>query len=210
MADTTPSPPSGALPGGRPGAVSPAEQREDRSRGEPAAGDATALAMDLGTELLGAVRDSAAALVDEQRNRVANEIDAFSEVLRGSVQSLDRSGGKAVARYTDDAARHIGHFAERLRCRSVAGLTADLEDVARRWPLPFIASAIGVGLIAGRFIVSSGPRPQNPSATQTTQSFPRQPVDGDKEPAGDARDDCSAVGGRVFGSTKTGSPADSA
>jgi hypothetical protein len=209
MADTTPSPPSGALPGGRPSTVSPAEHQGDRNRGEPAAADLIALAQDFGTELLGAVRDSITALVDEQRNRAANEIDAFGEVLHRSVQALDHRGGTAVARYTDETGRQISQFADRLRHRSLAALTADLEHVARRWPLAFIAAAVGVGLLAGRFLVSSAPDPANKNPAENTQFSPPRAVFGGEAPSA-ARDDYSAVGGRVFGSTKPGSSADSA
>jgi hypothetical protein len=210
MADTMPSPPLGTLPGGRPGAGPAGERQGDRNRGQPAAGDAIAAAMDFGTELLGAVRDSATALFDEQRNRAANEIGGFGEVLHGSVQALDQRGATAVARYTDDAARQISQFADRLRRRSLTGLSADLEDLARRWPLRFIASAIGVGLIAGRFLVSSVPRPATKNPAENTQFSPLRAALGGEETLGSTRADHGAVGGRVFGSTKPGSLAGSA
>jgi hypothetical protein len=168
-----------------------------------------ALAQDFGTELLGAVRDSVTALVDEQRNRAANEIDAFGEVLRGSVQALDHRGATAVACYTDESGRQISQFADRLRHRSLAELTADLEDIARRWPLPFIASAIAIGLIAGRLLVSSTADPANKTPAKMTQFSPPRAVFGG-EARGDARDDDGAVGARAFGSTKPGSPLGSA
>jgi hypothetical protein len=166
-----------------------------------------ALAKDFGTELLGAVRDSATALVDEQRHRAANEIGGFGEVLRRSVQALDHRGATAVARCTDESGRQISQFADRLRRRSLAGLTADLEDFARRWPFPCIAAAIGVGFIAGRFLMSSAPGPATSQPADKTQFSPRD-VFGDQQAHGDAGDDHSAAGGRVLGSRQS-SPAGS-
>ena len=206
MADTTPSPPAGPRPGGGPAAVPRGEYRGRRTWGEPGAGDVIALAQDFGTELLGALRDSATAFVDDQRNRAANEIDAFGEVLRRSVQTLDHRETTAVARYADESARRISRFADRLRRRSLAGLTADLEDFVRRWPLACIASAIGVGLIAGRFLVSSAPDPANKNPAKTVQSALPRPVTGG-EAQSEARYNNGVVGGGASGNSKTGSSA---
>jgi ElaB/YqjD/DUF883 family membrane-anchored ribosome-binding protein len=183
MADTTPSPSgrtaSGAL-----------------SRDE-----ALALAMDFGTELLGAVRDSATALVDEQRHRAANEIGAFGEVLRRSGQALDQLGATAVSRYTDESGRQISQFADRLRQRSLAGLTADFEDFVRRWPFPSIAAAIGIGFLAGRFLVSSAPDRATRNPAETRQFTRPRAVPRGEVPGAAREDDRAVLGSPTPGSS---------
>jgi hypothetical protein len=166
MADTTPVPSertsSGALFRGAPATVAPAERPGEHRAGhqrEPAAADALAQAGEFGAELAGALRDSADALLDEQKTRTANEIATLGEVLHRSVQSLDGRGGETVARYAADAARQISQFANRLRGRPLGELSGDIEDFARRLPIAFIVSAIGVGLVTGRLLVSSASRP---------------------------------------------------
>src|SRR5579864_6527776 len=96
--------------------------------------------LEIGAELVAAVRDSANEIYEEQRNRVAEEIAAAGEVLRRSAQSL-QPDVRAVARYADDAGQRIGDFADRLRGLSWAELTADVAELARRWPLLFLGSA---------------------------------------------------------------------
>lgn len=139
----------------------PTEQPEARS-----SGDAVAQVRDLGTELLIALRDSATALLNEQRARIATEIEVLGEVLHRSLQSLDRTegapyrDGAIVAGYADQLARQISELGDRLRGRSLEELSGDIENFAARWPLWFIASAIGVGVIAGRLLAASAKRPE--------------------------------------------------
>jgi hypothetical protein len=116
---------------------------------------------EIGTELAGAVRDSATSLFEEQRNRAADEIAALGEALRQSARGLDQSG--SVARYADQAAQQVGDFATTLRNRSWNELAADVEDFGRRWPLAFMAAAVGVGFAAGRFLMASAARSSQPA-----------------------------------------------
>ena len=158
MADTMPSPLErtslGARFRGVPAPALPPRKRPE----EPLAADALARAREFGTELGGALRDSATALLDEQKIRTASEIAALGEVLSRSVQSLDRRGRENVAGYGAAAARQLSQFADRLQRRPLGTLTGDIEDFARRSPFAFVVSAIGVGLIAGRLLVSSASR----------------------------------------------------
>ena len=171
--------------------------------GRTAAGSSSrtlAQAKDIGSELIDAVRDGATSLFEEQRDRAANEIASFGEVLRRSVSSLDQAGGATVARYTEDAARQINQFADTLRHRSFAELSGDIEDFARRWPMVFMAAAIGAGMVAGRFLVSSAARPGEPAQPQSSPSW----VAGSEQPIGGARHDYGAVGGGVSGGPRAG------
>lgn len=120
---------------------------------------------DIAAELIAAVRDNATLLFEEQRDRAAGEIAALGGVLRGSAQSLSEGEDGAVARYTVEAARRIDAFAGELRTRSWGELVGDIEEFAKSSPLGFLAAAIGAGLVAGRLLVFSAPRPDDVTAT---------------------------------------------
>ena len=193
MAETNQSTP-GSLSGRRTGAARVGERHHDTG-----AGHVVDEVKDMGTELLGAVRDGATALFEEQRRRAAGEIGALGEVLRRSAQSIDRTAGPTVAQYTEEAGRQISEFADTLRTRSLGQMAGDVEDFARRWPLAFMAAAAGIGAMAGRFLISSAARPAMPPRMQPAQAA----ATGAAMPAG-ARHDYGAVGGPAAGGVNSG------
>ena len=157
-------------------------------------------AKNMGSQLMGAVRDQANSLLDEQRGRAADQIASMAGMVRNSVQSLDRDSAGAVCQYADDTARAIDDFADRLRTASWGELADEVEDFARRWPMVFMASAIASGFIAGRFLVSSGSRRRGASAPSPNTMATSMT----HEPRGGARHDYEAVGGTVSGTDKAG------
>jgi hypothetical protein len=156
---------------------------------------------DMGTELLGAVRDGATSLFEEQRRRAAGEIAALGDVLRRSAQSLDRTAGPAVAQYTDEAGRQISQFADTLRTRSLGQMAGDIEDFARRWPIAFMTAAVGVGVLAGRFLISSASRPAAPQQPQPVQT---PAIGAGNGMAGGGRHDYGTVGGAAASGANSG------
>jgi hypothetical protein len=161
-------------------------------------------AKNMGNQLIGAVRDQATSLVDEQRGRAADQIASMAGMVRNSVQSLDRESAGAICEYADDTARAIDNFADRVRTASWGELADDVEDFGRRWPMVFMASAIATGFIAGRFLISSGARRHEASTPAQTPS-PNTTAPGMlNEPHGGARYDYGAVGGTVSGTGKAG------
>jgi hypothetical protein len=122
-------------------------------------------AKNMGNQVAGAVRDQATSLLDDQRNLAADQIVTVAGMVRNSVQSLDRQSAGAICRYAEDTAHQIEDFADGLRNRSWDELASDVEDFARRYPGVFMASAIGLGFIAGRFLVSSGSRARETTGT---------------------------------------------
>ena len=139
--------------------ASPSGGRQGESRHDDGAASPLTDAKKVGSELVGAVRDSAMSMLDNQRNRAADQIAAVGEALKRSAQSLEETGGDTMVRYADQAAQQITGFADTLRHRSWGELADDVEDFARRWPMAFMASAVGIGFLAGRFWMSSGERP---------------------------------------------------
>lgn len=156
-------------------------------------------AKNVGSQVIGAVQETATSLLDDQKRHAADQIATIANMVRDSVKSLDRQNASAVRQYADDAARQIADVADLLRTRSWSQLAGNVEDLGRRWPTVFIASAIATGFIAGRFLVASASRPhETPSSpTQTTSGMPDQP-------RGGARYDHGSVSGRVSGSGNSG------
>src|SRR5438045_9382784 len=76
-------------------------------------------AKEVGTELIGAVREGATSFFEEQRNRAASEIAALGDMLRQSARCLDQTNSTTIGRYAEDAASEITQFADRLRTRSL-------------------------------------------------------------------------------------------
>ena len=147
--------------GGRLSTGSPAGGPQNQQRAETRRRRPDLQAM--GNEVLQAARERTDAVLSAQKERAAAEIDAAAMALRDSVKSLDPE--TAIARYAEDAADGIGDFARRLRTGSWADLAADIEDFARRWPVAFVASAIGAGFLAGRFLTASASRPAPAAAS---------------------------------------------
>jgi hypothetical protein len=155
---------------------------------------------EMGAELIGAVRDGATSFLEEQRHRAAKEIAALGGALRQSARSLDQTSLSGIRPYADEAASEIEQFASRLRTRPLNMMADDVEDFARRWPAAFVAAAVGVGFLAGRFLVSSGSRPSTPSMTPPA---PR-PATAMGGPIGGAYRELGAVGGPVPGGANAG------
>ena len=169
MADTTRMTPASPVRGTT--TPVPAGDRQNGKQQNQQTGSALSDVKEIGTELAGAVRDSATSLFEEQRNRAADEIAALGKVLRQSARALDENGG-AVARYADQAAQQVGDFASTLRTRSWNELAGDVEDFGRRWPLAFMAAAVGVGFAAGRFLMASAARSREPATVGATAASP--------------------------------------
>ncbi len=102
------------------------------------------------TELADAAQAAALSVVDQQRARVAAQIGGVAEAVHAAARSLERSRSPA-AEYADCGARQIEAVADAIRARHWAGLVADVEDVARRQPTLFVAGAVALGFLAGRF-----------------------------------------------------------
>jgi hypothetical protein len=111
----------------------------------------------VGSELIGAARDSAVSLIDAQRGRAADQITALGDALRRSAEPFD-STGTSLSRYANQAADQICGLADTVRDRPWGELAGDIEGFARRYPTLFMISAVGIGFIAGRFMLSSSDR----------------------------------------------------
>jgi len=133
------------------------ERRDDAYHVE-LSGDPISDAKKVGSDLVGAARDSAMLLFDAQRARIAEQITALGDALRQSTESLESTGVGSLAQYANQAAEQINGFADTVRDRSWGELAGDIESFGRRYPLTFMMSAMGVGFMLGRFLLSSSER----------------------------------------------------
>src|SRR3954451_18211818 len=121
-------------------------------------GNAMSDAKRVGSELVGAARDSAVSLIDAQRARAADQITALGDALRRSAESFESTGAGGLVEYANQAADQISGFADTVRDRSWNELAGDLESFGRRYPMTFMASAMSIGFVLGRFLLSSSER----------------------------------------------------
>ncbi|MGE0258527.1 MAG: hypothetical protein AB7H71_17620 [Alphaproteobacteria bacterium] len=124
----------------------------------------------VGSELVGAARDSAVSLIDAQRARAAEQITAVGDALRRSMDSFETSGSSTLVQYANQAADQISGFADTVRDRSWSDLANDLESFARRSPTLFILSSVGLGFLAGRFLLSSSDQTHTAGASSPGMS----------------------------------------
>jgi hypothetical protein len=110
------------------------------------------------TELVNAAQAAALSVVDEQKVRSTTQLGGLAAALHAAAGELERSQSPMAAHYTETAAQQIGELAAALRKRSLNRLIADLEAAARRRPAAFVAGAVAVGFIIGRFLSAAARR----------------------------------------------------
>ena len=99
----------------------------------------------------------------QARNQIATQKDQAAATLSGVAQAVQQigdqmrqSGQAPLAHYADSAASQIQQTSSYLHERSVDQLVSDVESFARRQPALFIAGGLVLGIVAARFIKSSG------------------------------------------------------
>ena len=123
MADTTQFT-SGARSGGNSGSA---------GTGDSGSMDAEKMienAKNMGTQIIGTVRDQATSMMDQQRNRAADQIASIAGMVRNSVQSLDRQSAGTVCQYADDAASHASRHLDDVGRSRRSALIAPTGSVA--------------------------------------------------------------------------------
>ena len=115
------------------------------------------------TEFACAARSAALSVVDEHRTRAAAQVGGVAAAARAAARSFERSQSPVVAGYADCAARQIEGFADTIRQRRWAQLAADVDEVARRRPALFVAGAVALGFLAGRFLSAASRRTEPPA-----------------------------------------------
>ncbi|HZU91549.1 MAG TPA: hypothetical protein VE993_20020 [Stellaceae bacterium] len=112
----------------------------------------------IAAELVEASRSAVQSVLDEQKEGAARQVGAFAAAVRSAAQSLDQSQSPTLAHYADQMAGGIERFGNRLRERGWSELADDIAGLAQRRPALFIAGAVIVGFVSGRFLWASKSR----------------------------------------------------
>jgi hypothetical protein len=124
------------------------------------------------TELACATQSAALTAVDEQKARAAAQVSGVAAAVRAAAHSLELSQQSAAADCVGSAARQIEALADTIRERRWAELASDLEEVASRQPALFVAGAVALGFLVGRFLSAGSRRSDSSSivarATEST------------------------------------------
>lgn len=106
---------------------------------------------------MAAVRDAAVEKAEVARESLSEVGDRLAATLERAASDDDGEGG-VKTRVLGSVAQGLHQASEALRQRSVADLTSDVKEMARRHPGAFIAAAALAGFAAARFVRSSSRR----------------------------------------------------
>lgn len=99
---------------------------------------------------------SAESQLSTRKNQAAQSVDSAVHALNQVSNQLRQDNQQPLAQVTDFAAQGLGHVSDYLQNTSVRSIVGDIENVARQQPALFLTGAFALGVIAARFIKSSG------------------------------------------------------
>ena len=113
----------------------------------------------VGTESAGikdTLRDTTYRSLDDQKARASDTLGSLAGAVRGMTQPLREGGQPQIADYVNKAADGIERWASDLRQQDLEDAVRAVEQFARRQPAMFLGLAFGAGMVAARFLKSSG------------------------------------------------------
>ena len=109
-----------------------------------------------GTGLIDRMKESATSQLGAQKDRATDGLGSVAQAVRHSTQQLRDQQHETIAQYVEQAAEQLERFASRLKEQNIGDLGRQAQNLARRRPAIFIASAFALGVIGARFLKSSG------------------------------------------------------
>ena len=101
-------------------------------------------------------KDQATGQLASQKDRAASSLGGVADALRQTSQNLNQNEQSTVANYVNQAADQVERFQGYLRNQDVGAIIDDVERMAREQPVMFLGGAFMLGLVAARFLKSSG------------------------------------------------------
>lgn len=103
------------------------------------------------------VGEQAKQTVDSRMSDAAHELGSVADAVR---QTSYEMGGESqtLSKYGDRLADQLEGISSYLNEKGVEDVLTDLQDFARRKPVVFLGGAFMLGIMAGRFVRSSGER----------------------------------------------------
>jgi len=110
---------------------------------------------------MGQVKEKAGSVIDEQKTNLASGINTVADSIRQIGENLrgddDKNQIAAIAaKYGDTLAGQVEKFSSYIDDKELRELVRDVEQFARRNPALFIGGAFALGIMAARFLKSSG------------------------------------------------------
>jgi len=105
-------------------------------------------------------KQQATSRVESQKERAVDSLGSVAQAIRQTGQELRQQDQVAIGQYADKAAEQVERLASYLRRHDVGELIEETERFARRRPGLFLGGGFALGLVAARFLKSSGERQQ--------------------------------------------------
>lgn len=102
------------------------------------------------------MKDRAAKEISSQKGRATGELDAVAQAVRDASHRLRNEQHETVATYVEQAAGQLERLSRTIRDKDLNELLHDAQRLARRQPAWFIGGSFALGLLAARFLKSSG------------------------------------------------------
>lgn len=137
--------------------------------------DAKKAVKETANKAAGQAKNKAAGILDEKKSNLATGLNDVAGSIRKVGESLreaddQTSIGKVTSQYGDNLAGMVENFSSYLEDARIKDLTRDVEDLAHRQPALFIGGAFALGLLAARFLKSSGSGESNDYPTYNNYS----------------------------------------
>lgn len=101
-------------------------------------------------------KQQATSKLGDQKEQAVGSVGSLAQALRQSGQQLRDKDEAPLAGAAENAAERLEGVAAYLRQNTIEDIIADAEDFARRQPAIFLGGAFFLGLLASRFLRSSG------------------------------------------------------
>ena len=113
------------------------------------------------TEVAGQAKDKAVSLIGEQKANLATGITSVADSIRQIGENLRNDGGNnqiasLAGKYGDTVAEQVEKFSQYVEGSDLKEVARDVEQFARRNPALFVGGAFALGVLAARFLKSSG------------------------------------------------------
>jgi hypothetical protein len=96
-----------------------------------------------------AAQSTVEALLQKQKQQIADRVSGMAEALECAAHSLDQSENRIIGQYVQDVGQQIRSFSRTLQERRWNEL---IEDFARRQPTWFVLGAVATGFLVSRLV----------------------------------------------------------
>lgn len=118
-------------------------------------------------QLVDGVKQQTTTRFEAQKDQAVTMLTTVGQALRQTGQYLREQEQAPVATYADKAATQVERVSGYMRNRDLPQLVSGAEDFARQRPAIFVGAAATLGLLAARFLKSSGSGGESTTASST-------------------------------------------